>query len=210
MIRFLPQLKPKYYHNTGETKALNTRSSNSTSIKGSDRARGTRGELQFRMHRTNSWHVWFRQLLEVQKWMKTPFDICCLQVKQPGNWVHSLATLTHEIYISPVCADPKIHPAHLHYFKVWNSSSGQVWEITFWVHLKLHLHHTVKHSFCCFCVLTSNYGNKHSPTKYSNHNMMQSHLKKAKKSLLNLLIQEHILIKFKLHNTSACLKPTEL
>lgn len=74
----------------------------------------------------------------------------------------------------------------------------------------MHLHHTVKHSFCCFCVLTSSYGNKHSPIKYSNHNMMQSHLKKAKKSLLNLLIQEHILIKLKLHNTSACLKPTEL
>lgn len=159
------------------------------------------------MHRTNSWHVWFRQLLEIQKWMKTPFDICCLQVKQPGNWVHSLATLIH--WIIPVRADPKTHPAQL-----------QGLELIIWAGLRdhilrssskaMHLHHTVKHFFCCFCVLTSNYGNKHSPTKYSNHNMMQSHLKKAKKSLLNLLIQKHILIKFKLHNTSACLKPTEL
>lgn len=74
----------------------------------------------------------------------------------------------------------------------------------------MHLHHIVKHFFCCFCVLTSTYGNKHSSTKYSNHNIMQSHVKKAKKFLLSLLIQKHLLIKFKLHNTSACLRPTEL
>lgn len=74
----------------------------------------------------------------------------------------------------------------------------------------MHLHHTVRYFLYWFCVLTSNCGNKCSPTKYSNHNMMQSQLKKAKKSLPNLLIQKHILIKFKLHNTSACLRPTEL
>lgn len=74
----------------------------------------------------------------------------------------------------------------------------------------MHLHRIVKRFFWGFCVLTSNYGNKHSPTKSSNHNMLQSHVKKAKKSLLNLLIQKHLLIKFKLHNFSACLRPGEL
>lgn len=74
----------------------------------------------------------------------------------------------------------------------------------------MHLHHIVKYFFYYFCVLTSNYRNKHSPTKYSNHNMLQSRVKKAKKSLLHLLIQKHLLMKFKLHNTSACLRPSEL
>lgn len=59
-------------------------------------------------------------------------------------------------------------------------------------------------------VSTFIYGNKHLSTKNSKHNMMQSHVKAAKKSLLYLLIQKHLGIKVQLCNTSARLRPIHL
>lgn len=189
----------------GEMKALNTSSSKSTLIKHSDRAQGQEGSCSSQCTEQTPDMVGLGTSLKYRNGLN--HLLICVVYSQTAREVSSLFNHSDILNLDQFCV-------------CWSQKSSCTtarrqglelirFEITFCrVHLKLCTCTTSLSIFSWwFCVLTSNHGNKHSATKYSNHNMMQSHGKKAKKSLLNLLIQKHLLIKFKMHNISACLRP---